>query len=168
VWSLKPWPAVVWLGNREFELPAMPAADWLAYLMQPVPDVDGLVLDFFGDVDDLIYAGKVQVEDLDEAILELISTVCARPWWVALRQVKVARDAWPVLGPKLLERVDLERVSIAAFLDVLLTVTLESMDPKDVTMFVLRLEAVPVELAQDQPAPIESMEMDRGSFLSMQ
>jgi hypothetical protein len=159
---------VVRLGDQEFEIPAMAAADWLAYLMQPIPDVDGLILDFLEEAEDLVYAGKVPVEDLYGVVLDLISAVCARPWWVALRQVGVARNSWPVLGPKLLERIDLERVSIAAFLDVLLTVTLESMDPKDMAMFVLRLEAVPVELAQDQPAPIESMEMDRGSFLSMQ
>lgn len=167
MWSLKPWPVVLQLGGREFEIPAMSAADWLAYLMQPVPDIDGLVLDFLGGVEDLIYAGAVGVEDLEELMLDVVSTVCARPWWVALRQTKVARDAWPVLGPKLLERIDLERVSIAAFLDVLLTITLESMDPKDVAMFVLKLEAVPLELAQDEPLPIETLEMDRGSFLSM-
>lgn len=168
VWSLKPWPAVVRLGGREFEIPAMAAADWLGYLMQPVPDVDGLILDFFDEAEGLLYAGKVQVEDLYDLVLDLISMVCGRPWWVALRQIGVARSSWHVLGPKLLERVDLERISIAAFLDVLMTVTLESMDPKDVAMFVLKLEAVPAELAQGQPAPIESMEMDRGAFLSMQ
>ena len=167
VWSLKPWPVMVLLGGREFEIPAMAAADWLSYLMQPVPDVDGLILDFLGASDDLLYAGRITVEELYEAILDLISTVCARPWWVALRQVNVARSGWHVLGPKMLERVDFEHVSIAAFLDVLLVVTLESMDPKTTAMFVLKLEAVPAELAADQPAPIDSMEMDRGAFLSM-
>jgi hypothetical protein len=159
---------MVLLGAQEFEVPAMPAADWLAYLMQSLPDVDGLILDFFNESEELLYAGKIEIEELYEAVLDLISTVCARPWWVALRQINVARNAWHVLGPKMLERVDFERVSIAAFLDVLLIVTLESMDPKDTAMFVLKLEMVPPELVKEQSAPIDSMEMSRGAFLSMQ
>jgi hypothetical protein len=136
--------------------------------MQPLPDIDGLILDFLGDSDDLLYAGRITLEQLYEAVLDLVSTVCARPWWVALRQISVARSGWNVLGPKMLERVDFEHVSIAAFLDVLLVVTLESMDPKSTAMFVLKLEAVPAEQAAEQPAPIDSMEMDRSAFLSMQ
>lgn len=168
VWSLKPWPAVVLLGGREFDIPAMAAADWLAYLMQPSPDLDGLILDLLGSSEELLYADEITVEELYEAALSLISTVCARPWWVALRQTSVARNSWHVLGPKMLERIDFERVSIAAFLDILLVVTLESIDPKSVTMFVMKLEAVPAEAAAEQPAPIDSMEMDRGVFLSLQ
>lgn len=168
MWSLKPWPATVLLGAREFEIPAMAAADWLAYLMQAAPDVDGLIIDLFDDAEKMLYAGSITIEQLYEAVLDLIATVCARPWWVALRQINVARNAWHVLGPKILERVDLEHVSISAFLDVLLVVTLESMDPKDTAMFVLKLEAVPTEVGKEQPAPIDSMEMNRGTFLSMQ
>jgi hypothetical protein len=168
VWSLKPWPATVLLGAQEFTVPAMGAADWLAYLMQAAPDFDGLILDFFGETEEMLYAGKVSVDDLYETILDLISTVCARPWWVALRQISVARGAWHVLGPKMLAQLDFERVSIAAFLDVLMVVTLESMDVKDTTMFVLKLEAPPVEVGAEVAAPIDSMEMDRGAFLSMQ
>ena len=159
---------MVRLGMRELEVPAMPAADWLAYLLQEVPDVDGMILDLLQESEGLLYAGKITVEDQYEAVLELISTVCARPWWIAMRQVNVAFNSWHVLGPKLLERIDLERVSIAAFLDVLLAVTLESMDPKDTAMFVLKLEAPPPELGVEQPLPIDSMEMNRGAFLSMQ
>jgi hypothetical protein len=159
---------VVLLGGQEFTVAALGAADWLAYLMQPVPDLDGLILDLLSEADELLYAEKITVEELYEAALDLISTVCARPWWMALRQINIARSSWHVLGPKMLERIDLERVSIAAFLDVLLVVTLDSMDPKDTAMFVLRLETPPIELAGDQPAPIDSMEMDRGAFLSMQ
>ena len=168
VWSLKPWPAVIWLGGEEFEIPAMAAADWLSYLMQETPDTDGLIMDFLDGAEKLIYNEKISVMELYEAVLDLISTVCARPWWVALRQINVARGSWNVLGPKMLERVDFEHISIAAFLDVLLVVTLESMDPKDTAMFVLKLEALPPEFAENEPAPIDSMQMDRGAFLSLQ
>lgn len=165
---MKPWPAVVQVGPKEFEIPALAAADWLAYLMLPAPDVDGLILDLFDGGEELLYSGKITVEVLYEAVLDLISLVCARPWWMALRQIYVVREAWHVLGPRMMEKVDLERVSIAAFLDVLMVVTLECMDPKDTTMFVMKLETPPVEAGVDQPAPIDVMEMDRGAFLSMQ
>lgn len=168
VWSLKPWPVTVVLGTKAIEIPAMPAADWLSYLLQQVPDLDGLILDLLEGGEELLYTEKITVDELYESALQLISTVCGRPWWIALRQINVAFNSWQVLGPKLLERIDFERVSVAAFLDVLLVVTLESMDPKDTTMFVAKLESPPPELAQEQPLPIDSMEMNRGAFLSMQ
>lgn len=144
----------------------MPAADWLAYLMQPTPDVDGMILDLLPNTEDLLYAGTISVDDLYEGVLDLISTVCARPWWVALRQISIARDSWQVLGPQLLEKLDFEHVSIAAWLDVLLVTIINSMDPKDVTMFTSQLEAVPAEVRGDT-TPMEELEMDRNAFLSM-
>jgi hypothetical protein len=168
VWSLQPWPATVTLAGRDFTIPAMAAVEWLAYLMQPQPDVEGMILDLLPDSEELLFDGSLEVEALYDAILDLVATVCARPWWVALRQVNVARDNWHVLGPQMLETVDAQLVSIAAWLDVLLVKTINSMDPKDVAMFTSKLEAPPADVQATMAPPIEEMEMDRGSFLSMQ
>lgn len=146
----------------------MSAVEWLAYLMQPQPDVDGMILDLLPDSEDMLFDGLIDLEDLYDVILDLVSTVCARPWWVALRQINVAHDNWHVLGPQMLETIDAGSVSIAAWLDVLLIKTLNSMDPKDTTLFTSRLEAPPAKVAADLGPPIETMEMDRGAFLSMQ
>lgn len=144
----------------------MPAADWLTYLMQETPDLDGMLMDLLPASEELLFEGKVTVDQLYEALVDLIGTVCARHWWIALRQIQVARGSWQILGPQMLEKVDFERISIAAWLDVLLITTINAMDPKDVTMFTSRLEAPPPEL-KAKVDPMEEMEMDRGAFLSM-
>lgn len=165
IWSLQPWPLVVRLGGEDLEIPAMTAVEWLAYLMQPQPDIDGMILDLLPEGEELLYEEKISVEELYEAILDIITTVCARPWWVALRQIGVAQGSWHILGPQMLESIDITRVSISGWLDVLLVKTIASMEPKDVAMFTARLEAPPVGV---ESAPMEEMEMDRSTFLSMQ
>lgn len=127
-----------------------------------------MILDLLPNSEEMLFDGKITLEELYDTVLELIATVCARPWWVALRQVNIARDSWNVLGPQMLEAVDVQHVSIAAWLDILLMKTLTSMDPKDTTMFTSRLEAPPAEIQAKMAPLIEEMEMDRGSFLSMQ
>jgi hypothetical protein len=133
--------------------------------MQPEPDVDGLILEFIPDGEELLFEGKITLEQLYDACLDLISTVCARPWWIALRMVNIARSSWGVLGPQMIEKVDPERISIAAWLDVLMVTILNSMEPKETTLFSMRLEAPPPEIQGSEET--QEMEMDRGSFLSM-
>lgn len=164
IWSLRPWPVVLNVGGEDFEIPAMPATDWLVYLMQPEPDLDGLLGDWLPDVEDLLMDEVIDLEELYDLVLELISTVSARPWYVALRLIQVARGSWDVLHPELIRRrVDPDRHSLAAWLDVLLVAILHAMDPKDTTMFTLKLEAKP----QSESTPMEEMEMDRGAFMAM-
>ena len=167
IWSLKPWPATLVLGREEFEIPAMPAAEWLAYLMQPEPDFEGMILDLLPASEELLYGGQISVEELYDAVLELVALVSARSWWVALRQINIARASWNVLGPMMIEKVDACQISIAAWLDVLIVTILSCMDPKETTLFTLRLEAPPASEKDAVEAPMEAMEMDRGSFLSM-
>jgi hypothetical protein len=167
VWSLRPWPATLLLAGVEHEIPALTAADWLAYLMQPQPDLDGFILEHIPASDELLVEGAISLEQLYDACMDLITTVCAREWWIALRLVNIARTSWGVLGPQMIEKVDPERISISAWLDVLLVVVLQSMEPKETTMFSMRLEAPPPQVRANAPEPMEQMEMDRGSFLSM-
>lgn len=156
---------MVTVADREYEIPAMSAVDWLTYLMQPQPDIDGIILDLFPDSEELLFAEQIELEELYDIVLDLIAAVCARPWWVALRQINIARVSWNVLGPMMMESVDATQVSIAGWLDILLVKTLSAMDPKETTMWTSKLEAPP---PSEQPAePMEAMEMDRGSFLSM-
>lgn len=165
-WSLRPWPLLVVLGGKEYEVPALPAADWLTYLMRSEIDFDGMVLDFFPDSEHQLVDGSVTVDDLYEACFDVLETIGGRAWWVTLRLVNIARESWHILGPQMLEAIDFERVSIAAWLDVLLVKVVNSMDPKDTAMFAARLEAAPPEFAPEDP--FEEMAMDPGSFLSMQ
>lgn len=165
IWSLRPWPVILHLVGEDYDIPALPAADWLAYLMQPEPDFDGILEDYVPDIEDLLVDGDVGLDEAYEVLLDLVGLVSSRPWWVALRLVKVAMQSWDVLGPDLIKRgVDADRHSLAAWLDVLLVSALNNMEPKDTTMFLLKLEADPRKATSD---PMDDMEMDRSAFLAM-
>lgn len=165
IWSLQPWPLTVELRDQEYEIPAMSAVGWLAYLLQPTPDLDGMIMDFFPDLDELLISGYVDLEEVYETILEIIATVTARPWWVTLRLISVVYQSWQVLGPIMLKAVDASELSIAGWLDVLTVEVLNAMDPKDTMMFTSKLESPP---PSERPAePMDEMEMDQRAFLSM-
>ena len=102
------------------------------------------------------------LEELYETCLEVISTASGRPWWVTMRLIGVARESWHILSGEML-KVDATRMSLSGWLDVLLLVIISSMDPKDTTMFSMRLEAPPPEV-ETKP---EEMEMSANSFLNM-
>ena len=164
VWSLKPWPAVVTIAHQDFEIPAMPAADWLAVLMKPELSLDEFLFELIPDSEDLLLATQASLDDLYTACLDLISLVSARHWWVTMRLISVARESWDILGAELaLRNANAAQLSLSAWLDVLLLVTLRQMDPKDVTMFTMRLEAVP----EEESVPQEEMEMSANAFLAM-
>lgn len=164
IWSLRPWPAVLTVDGLDFDVPALVAADWLVHLMADPLDLDALIQEIVPDLDEAIFDLEVPVDEAYLACLDLIATVAARAWWIAIRLATVAAQSWHILGPKLIERrADPNVLSLAAWFDVLLVTLLDSMDPKETTLFVLRLEAPPAT----ESAPAEEMEMDRGAFLSM-
>lgn len=166
--SMRPWPVVVTLGGRELEIPALPAVDWLAILMAPESQLDDLFPGLLSPdgvdwVEEQILDGNLGLAEFQELVFQIIETVSARKWWVTLRLVDVARRSWDVVGSEMLIRgIDPARISLSAWLDVLLITVLKNMDPKDVTMFNLRLEAAP-----DQEQGPEEMEMSRSAFMAL-
>jgi hypothetical protein len=167
--SLQPWPVTIWFHRREFVVPALSAAEWLAVLMTPEFQLDDVFPGLLPHdqeelVEELILDGQLANEDFRAIGLGTIETASAREWWVALRLVEMARSSWDVLGAELaLRGIDASRISLASWLDVLLLTALRNMDPKDTQMFTLRLEAPPAE-ADVEP---QELEMSRDAFLSM-
>ena len=165
--SLQPLSVELTIAGQEFDIPAQSAAEWLTVLM--VEDLDladifpGMVEDP-APVEDLILDGKLGLDELEETILGILEVVSARPWWVALRLVEIARTSWDVLGAELLLRgVDATKVSLAAWLDMALLVALRSMDPKDIQMFTLKLESPPPSAKKEEA----DMEMSASQFMTM-
>ena len=167
--SLRPWPVVVTCCGRDVEIPALAAVDWLVILMPEDPQLDdlfpGLLPTEEADwVEEQILAGKLDLGDFQDLLFDVIETVSARKWWVTLRLVDIARRSWDAIGSEMLLRgVDAAVLSLSAWLDVLLLTMLQSMDPKDITMFNLRLEAPPLEVEAEP----EEMEMSRSAFLAL-
>lgn len=167
VWSLRPWPVSVRVVGTMYEIPALPAVDWLAILMAENPDLDNI---FPGLLDqeeqDIVTEAMLDghLEETFSVCLDIITAVSGRPWYIAMRLIDVARNSWQVLGAEmLLKGVDAERLSLSGWLDILLLTIMNNIDPKEATMFTMRLEAPPADIEVEQPEP----EMTASSFMSM-
>lgn len=164
IWSLKSWPVTLEIAGQDWLIPAASAADWLSVLMPNPVDLDEMVRVMVVDGESLLFDESIGTE-LEELCLDVISMVSGRPWWQALRLISVAVANWNVLGGEMLYRgIIPDQVSLSQWLDVLLLVTLRSMDPKDVMMFTLQLENPPVDVIDVEA---DEMEMSRDQFLSM-
>lgn len=164
VLSLRPWPVVITMNGDTYEIPALPAADWLQVLMQESPDLEGILMELCPNGAKLLFDDSVGQEELWDVLLDVVENVSGRHWWIALRLINVCRASWNVLGAEMFYRgVDPTRLSLAAWLDAMLLIIIRAMEPKDVAMFTLKLEAVP---AGEESDP-EEMEMSQDQFLSM-
>jgi hypothetical protein len=167
VWSLKPWPVLVEVGDFELEIPAMCAADWLQVLMVEGLDSDDVfpgLLDHDSRtfIEDQMHDGVLEFEEVQRLALEIISTVSGRPWWVSLRLIEVARVSWDALGGDM-AKLDATRIPLAGWLDYLFLLVVRTIDDAKRTMFLLKLEIVPAGWA-DAPAELE---MSTDAFLAM-
>lgn len=167
--SLCPWSIQVTLGHGfRYEIPALPALDWLQYLLSNDPDLDGLIADLMPGIEDYFLDNDQSPADMYETALEIISIASARSWWIAIRLIFSAALNWHIIGPKLImSQIDASKISLAAWLDVVLFMMIDIMDPKKVIMFTSQLEAPPTGVLS--AAEIEAAEptMDRSSFLAM-
>jgi hypothetical protein len=152
------------LAGVDFEIPALSAADWLAVLMKPNMDLDDMVNAFIPEAEDLLFTSNLGLDELHTACTDTISLVSARPWWVTMRLIHVARESWDVLGGEMAFRqADADAMSLAKWLDMLLVVIIRAMDPKDTMKFSMQLEAPP-ESVETNP---EDMEMTSSEFLAL-
>jgi hypothetical protein len=152
------------LAGNVYLFPAVPAVDWLAVLMKQDLDPDEIVLEMCQDGAELLLNEDIDPRELQEAVFDVIEQVSGRKWWIALRLIGVVRGSWNVLGAEMFYRhIDPAVLSLSAWLDVMLVLTIRAMDPKDVAMFTSRLELPP----PGQTVPEEEMAMSSDQFLSM-
>lgn len=168
--SLRPTSIQIRLGGWMWEIPALPAADWLDVLMVgaslSLDDVFPGLLDQEerNQIEDALMEGRVDLNAMYEATMEAISMAAGRPWWTAIQLIETARDQWNVLGGRLiLKGVDAERLSLSAWLDALMTSIIDNMDRSKLPMYLAHLETPPKGIEKSQ----EEVEMDRNQFFAM-
>lgn len=168
VWSLCPWPLDVSIGTIEATIPAHPASVWLAILMNESWDLEdifpGLVAEVAEDVDDGLTEEVFSLDDLQDLCLDILEIVSGRPYYVTLRLVIIAREAWDTVGAELiLQHIDPSSISLSAWLDVLTLTILKNLDEDKRTMVLAQLEAPP----PGEEITLEDSEMPRNQFLAM-
>lgn len=130
--SLWPCAVEIQLGEWIYEIPDLPAADWIRAIHDP--DGGAIVPGLLEPEDQRLVwrafaRGELDAEELRLAWREAIGAVAGRPWWEAARLVLSAtsRDNWPVIHGKLVQRgVDLDVYSIGGFCNVVHTMALQA------------------------------------------
>lgn len=129
--------------DREYDIPALDAVDWIALLEGDSPDLYEIFPKLAGgnaveDVEDALWDERVTTDDLARISYDLISTAADRPWWVALRIIHVARDAW--------DRVHVNNaagMSLAGWLDEVWSRMLNHVDPKKKAAWISDMRRAP-------------------------
>lgn len=115
---LRCWAVEVDVGGRLFTIPAMPASDWLVPILEGAwfDIVPGLLADADEELHDALIAGTVPYEECRAAAQAALATASgSRRWWSARTLARAAMTGW-VSGDLVLHGVDLDKVSLAAFL----------------------------------------------------
>jgi hypothetical protein len=165
VWSLRCWPVDVVLAGQSVQIPALSAADWLGVLAQRPIDLEdifpGLAPGADELVDDLLYSGQLDLDQLYQIVLDVITTVTGRPWWISMRLITGAMTHWGLIGSKLvMAGVDADKISLSAWLDAVFMITIEGTPEDQLTMFFSQLEFPPPGFE-----PQQEIMMDRGAFM---
>ena len=170
IWSLQPWPLTLSVSGQEYEIPATPAAQWLAVLLTEGLMIDEVVLELLHPDDEqaleeALLSGDIDTDELYEACLDLIEAASGRKWYVAMRLVFVVKESWNTLGGEImLQGVDATHLSLAGWLDAVFLLMLRGMKRENVTMFLSQLEMPP---PQERQEAMEEIEVGRDQFMSM-
>lgn len=147
--ALRPAAVVVELGDWEYEIPELPAADWLEALlggwsgvvpgMLPAEDRISILRD--------VFSGAITQVDVTAAARAATEAAAGRRWWEVEKLWGTASNAevWPVVSGELLRRVDLLRVSLGGALNVMYVIMVENMKDDKRAMFDAQLAAPPPE-----------------------
>lgn len=148
--ALRPAAVAVELGEWEYEVPLLYAADWLEALIN---GWGGIVPGLLHPEDQISvlrdYAtGRITKDELLASAKAVVEAASGRRWWQAERLVGTATndEFWPALhGSLLLRGVDLERVSFGAALNALYVLMVENMKEDKRHQFDAQLDAPPPE-----------------------
>lgn len=121
----------------------MPASDWLAIFMNQEWESNDL-LDLIPGLDEALYESTVSLDEIRDMLLDVITTVSSRHWWITLRLISAAMRNWDVIGPTMTTKVDATKVSFAAWMGYLQVLLIESMEPKNAKMFIAQVQNPPI------------------------
>ena len=162
MWSLAPWPVTFTHRGKDYTIPALSAAEWLRVLMDPEATFDNVFLELLPEPMDLLFDEELDLVELGHGV---ISEVCGRPWYIAIRLVYLVHDSWNVLGADMLRRgIRPTDYSISGWLDVALLTLLHHVKREDQTSLMAELERPPMEEVQQVQ---EELEMTHEQFLAL-
>jgi hypothetical protein len=160
---------VVTLAGLMVEVPAVPAAPWLSILMADEIELEDILPGLLEplqaeQIEDALLNGSLSLVVLHETVLDILSTVCGRTWYVAIKIISTAKASWNVIGGEFVRRnIDASAISIAAWLDAAYHLLLQAMSTNDANIFNAKLQVPPPGFEMEEEEPTLSAE----SFMSM-
>ena len=149
LFSLQPWPIDISIGPCALRIPAMPASDWVSLLVSEddiLDEILGMVEDedAIEDLTDAMLAGQIDPEELTKVIMEAITLVSGRPWWVTLGIIQVAMGSWDIIGGYVsLHGLRADQLSLQAWCDGLLATLMLHVAEDKRNSFLTRLKNPP-------------------------
>lgn len=128
--SMRVWAVELELGDRTYEVPPMPAADWYDLL------VDGNLLGLLDlieddDLTEAILAGRVTSDELTEKLGQVVEHAAGRPLGAALALLQAARVTWSVIGGELARGgFRWDQAPLGAALDAVYTTVMAALKPE--------------------------------------
>lgn len=130
--SLRPAEIDVEIGDWEYTVPALSAAEWLEVLAQksPAAIVPGLLEDEdrLAVLQDYL-RGAVTAQDMVDASRRVLEVAGGWKWWSVQRLVDSAMlsDVWPTIhGKMIMKGVDLNQMTLAGFVNAVWVIALGS------------------------------------------
>lgn len=143
--SMRCWAIALEIGGREYEIPALPAADWWPILLSGGPGrVIDLIPSRMGGPDDLdaqLLAGEVDGKELGSALTEAIEEATGRSVHVATVLAVIADDRWDIIGPAIAQAgFRWDQQPIGAALDLIYGIVTAGMNEENRGKFFQLLE----------------------------
>lgn len=127
--SMRCWAITVDLGGKEFEIPALPAADWWPVLVSANPRrVLDLLKSNDADLDAMLLDGELTSAEIGEAVTDAIEEATGRSLHVSLVLALAADGHWPTIGGYLVQMgFRWDQQPIGAALDAIYAVIIGNM-----------------------------------------
>lgn len=164
--ALAPAPILVTIGGRSWEIPPLPAEDWIRALMSGQVEaavVPGLLADAdAADVLDTALGGRLDETAWRRAVYGAISDAAGRDWWQAIRLVNAVDGdgLGRTYGELVLRGVDPWRVSLGAWCAAVYALLARNLDEKGLARLNTKLMLVPEvadEYLGDAPSDAEQL-----------
>lgn len=140
---LRPCDIEVTFDEVTYTIEAMDAVEWMVLIDGTAPDLYAIFPTRAGrraveHVEDALWEGRATTDQVGQVGLSALALAADRPWWVALRIIGAAKDAWSI--------VHVNRaagMSLAGWLDEVWSKIMEHIDPKKRAGWITEIESPP-------------------------
>lgn len=164
---LRPCKISVDFDGAVYTIPAIDAVEWVALIGGDRPDLYEIFPRLAGQqaveaVEDALWEGRATTDDVGKVSLAALAAAGDRPYWVILRILGQAADAWSMVHVN-----QAAGMSLAGWLDEVWSKIMEHIDPKKRAGWITQIESAPkgleaeVDYDDEERAFLEAMNQVR-------